>query len=216
MDESLKQRAAEVEAANAQRRAVEDQVRALHQRGEYERAAIEVLQFYRDQLIGWLIVRTDCVQRASDVYSEFLLRFWTQWRGFRWESSFRTWAFTILRRACWDARREARDLTSLPSELSQLFAVSEERLSTYKLSEVERNMRLLSEEILDEEERDILTLRVGQAMSWSEVALVLADGDQLDSDALQRRAASLRQRFKRIKTNLRQVAEERGMVRGLP
>lgn len=198
--------------ADRRRQVAEIEIRNLHQQGEYGHSAVRALELYQDEFTGWLVRRLLCRQRAADVYSDFMVDVWIHWPAFRWECSFRTWAYRILRNKCIDVLRK-KDPHVFPSHLSQLEAVAVNRISTYKVPEVEQNYQLLSKEILNEEQRDILTLRVGQAMTWEEIARIISDDLNSDKEQIQRQAARLRQQFKRIKVILRQEAESRSMVR---
>jgi RNA polymerase sigma-70 factor (ECF subfamily) len=54
---------------------------------------------------------------------------------------------------------------------------------------------------------------VDQRLSWEEVARVMSEGEEALTDAaLKRKAAALRQQFQRIKTHLRSLAQEEGLI----
>jgi RNA polymerase sigma-70 factor (ECF subfamily) len=68
-------------------------------------------------------------------------------------------------------------------------------------------------ERLEPEERMLLMLRVDQRLSWEEVARVMAETEApLGNAELKKRAAALRQQFQRLKTRLRALAEEDGLI----
>ena len=59
----------------------------------------------------------------------------------------------------------------------------------------------------------LLMLRVDQRLAWEEVARVMAETDEpLSALELKKRAAALRQQFQRLKTRLRTLAEEDGLI----
>jgi hypothetical protein len=59
----------------------------------------------------------------------------------------------------------------------------------------------------------LLVLRVDRAMSWKDVARVLAEIDDDDSDeAVSRRAARLRKRWQSLKESIRERAIAAGLV----
>jgi RNA polymerase sigma-70 factor (ECF subfamily) len=61
-------------------------------------------------------------------------------------------------------------------------------------------------ETLTPEEQTLLHLRIDQALSWDEIALVFGkDGSSVE-------AATLRKRFERLKERLAALARERGLV----
>jgi len=58
---------------------------------------------------------------------------------------------------------------------------------------------------LDEDDQVILVLRVDRSMGWRDIARVIAEGDT-DAD-VDRVAATLRKRFERIKTRIRELTQ---------
>ena len=82
----------------------------------------------------------------------------------------------------------------------------------WQRTSVKERFRALRES-LDPQERMLLLLRVDQRLSWEEVARVMSEGEETLSDAsLKRKAAALRQQFQRIKTHLRSLAQEEGLI----
>jgi hypothetical protein len=58
---------------------------------------------------------------------------------------------------------------------------------------------------LDDDDQVILVLRVDRSMGWRDIARVIAEGDD-DAD-VDRVAATLRKRFERIKTRIRELTQ---------
>jgi RNA polymerase sigma-70 factor, ECF subfamily len=70
-------------------------------------------------------------------------------------------------------------------------------------------------EMLDAEDRMLLTLRVDRQMHWQDVARVMSGPEvHLTPAALQKKASALRQQFQRVKGRLRYLAEQRGILIG--
>ena len=66
---------------------------------------------------------------------------------------------------------------------------------------------------LDETDRLLLVLRVDRAMSWNDVARVMADdGDDESDEAVARAAARLRKRFQTVKESIRERAVAAGLI----
>ena len=61
---------------------------------------------------------------------------------------------------------------------------------------------------LPEEEQTLLVLRVDRNLAWRDIACVLL-GEAADADEIQRKAATLRKQFERVKERLRELAAER-------
>jgi len=64
---------------------------------------------------------------------------------------------------------------------------------------------------LDPEDRELLILRVNRELSWVEVARVF-EGIEADEAAIQRRSATLRKRYERVKVKLRELARGEGLL----
>ena len=67
--------------------------------------------------------------------------------------------------------------------------------------------------MLDDNDRTLLILRVDRAMSWNDVARVmLEEGEDDSDDAVGRAAARLRKRFQSVKETIRARAVETGLI----
>jgi len=69
-------------------------------------------------------------------------------------------------------------------------------------------------ERLPDDDQTVLILRVDRSLSWRELVLVMNDAEtaQLSEAELQKSEQRLRQRFKRIKDRLRELAKEDGLL----
>lgn len=195
--------------------------RAIHERfdaGDLHGAATAGLRGYGPEIFGVLVSLHRDEAQAAEVFSEFTERLWRGLPRFAWESSFRTWAFTIARNASKNhgeaTRVRARALSPLPSG-SALSAIAEQiRTETlpYLRTEVKDGFARLRQ-ALPEDDRLLLVLRVDKGMSWNEVARVL-QGEEGPGDAAaeKREAARLRQRFATLKQELLERAREAGLA----
>lgn len=77
-------------------------------------------------------------------------------------------------------------------------------------SEVKDRVRALRDR-LDEDERQLLELRIDRDLAWGEIAEVLAD-DELDDDERDRASARIRQQFQKLKVKLRELAVAEGLI----
>ena len=153
---------------------------------------------------------------AGEVFSMFSEDMWKGFAKFRWESSFRTWAYTLARHALHrfhrdPTRKRERVAFSQAPEVQQL--VDQVRTTTlvYLRTDVKDSVARLRER-LDPEDQTLLILRIDRKMSWRDIAVVMHDDDHPDAAEVKRHAAALRKRFERLKNNLRELAREEGIV----
>ena len=188
--------------------ALEASLQGLLDAGRFSEAATAAIRGYGPQILGYLgsVLRDDGL--ADEAFSRFAEDLWKGIAGFRRESSFRTWAY----RVAWNA---ARDLQT------EAFRRRGRRLETAEISKVVQEVRSSSAAFLKEDARDkleklrrtlspedqtLLILRVNRELSWKEVAQVLSTAEvPVDEPAL-------RKRFERVKTRLRKLAEEQGVL----
>ena len=131
------------------------------------------------------------------------------WRGlprFRWESSIRTWLYTLARHAAHafrrDPHRRRRVGMSEHPEIAEIEAHVRTTTVTYLRSEVKDRVTRLRES-LDPDEQMLLILRIDRQMAWTDIARILG-GETLEAES--RQAATLRKRFERLKERLRSLA----------
>jgi RNA polymerase sigma-70 factor, ECF subfamily len=191
---------------------VESEVRRLCEAGSLHAAATIAIQGLGPELLGFLIAITGDRAEAGDVFADVCVRLWKSLTTFRWESSLRTWAYVLARRACHTSRqaRAAWGARHVPlSQVSEIDAMIV-RVRTTTLAnlrgEKTRAQRLRAR--LAPDEQILLTLRVDRELEWRDIARVLADGEAQDAAELARAAAGLRKRFERLKEKLRRLAAE--------
>ncbi|HEY8041881.1 MAG TPA: sigma-70 family RNA polymerase sigma factor [Polyangiaceae bacterium] len=201
---------------------LERDVRALSDGGDQAGAATLALKGYGPEIFGFLIAVHGNEADASDIFSELAEALWRGLPGFAWESTLRTWAYSvarnIMRRRRRDAgRRQRRGPRAGDSALEGIAqAVRTETLS-YLRTEKKTRLQALRD-ALPEEDRMLLVLRLDRQLSWNELARVLAEGAEGDGDAsmddaaLARESARLRKRFQLVKDRLRDLAKKEGLI----
>ena len=175
-------------------------------------AVTAAIEGYGPELLGFLVVVVGDPTEGGDVFADTCVRMWKSLPGFRWESSLRTWAYVLARRACHAHRKERAKQRERHVRLSEVPEIDEMilRIRTTTAARVARQEgtsraeRLRSQ--LDLDEQMLLTLRVDRELEWRAVARIMSDEKALDDAALVREAASLRKRFERIKEKLKQLA----------
>jgi RNA polymerase sigma-70 factor (ECF subfamily) len=199
--------------AVAAREQVEAQLHAHCLQGEYSQAVELAMRAYGPEirrLMASVLHHPELAKDAFSLFSENLLK---GLPGFRWESSFRTWAYRLARNACY---HQLHTPASREQPVSEPAANEAQRQRTdtqpWRRTVVKERFRALREQ-LEPHERMLLMLRVDQRLPWTEIARVMAEPDEsVTRDALNRRATALRQQFQRVKARLRSLAIEQGVV----
>jgi len=145
------------------------------------------------------------------------LDMWNGIRDFRFECSFRTWAYSLARHAYArfgrrDPRRRELALSQIPS-LAHLEARVRTSTRPYLRSDLKDRVTRLREQLAPEEQM-LLVLRIDRDLSWVEVAQIMAEshGAGLAGAELDKVAAACRKRFERTTTKLRRLAEQQGLL----
>lgn len=183
-------------------------VRALLQRGDLEAAATLAIRSLGPEILGYLTALLHEASEASDVFSQFAEDLWRGLTGFRWESSLRTWAYRLARHAALRHKRDPFRRRGERFETTQASIVAGSVVASTVIRHEWRAQQLQRLRAkLAEDEQTLLILRVDRALSWGEVAEVLAgeEGERPDE-------AALRKRFERLKDKLARAAKEEGLI----
>lgn len=205
---------AELRSARARAEgALEEEVRAAWERGAFDEAATIALQRMGPELLRFLVHAHRDEDLASDVFSSLAEDIWRGLPGFRWDCTFRTWAYCLARRAS-SRHRRRRAGEELVVPLGDLGALSEivMEVRTRTISAIRTERRTALDQLRDEldvAERMLLSLRIDREMSWNEIAAVLAE-EQGSPDVAE--VARLRKRFQLLKDRLKKRGRELGLV----
>ena len=186
------------------------ELRVMIADGEIERATELAIRTYGPELVGWLrsIISSDA--DAQDAFSRMSEELWRSLRRFDGRCSIRTWCYMLARHAAAHVRSRpvhAREVlvSSVPSVLGAVTHVwNTTKVGAAQADDVYAKIRAE----LDDEEQALLVLRVDKNLSWREIAQVLC-GEEAPDDDVQRKAATLRKQFERVKERLRELAAER-------
>jgi len=194
------------------RRALELEIRKRVDAGDLGGAMTAAIQGYGPELFSFLGALTRDHDHASDVFGALCERLWKHLPGFRWESTFRVWAYTIARNEFLRATRTtARQRKQVP--ISQIQSVQEavehvrSRTAPHLRTEVKDTFARLRAS-LEPDDHMLIGLRVDRKMAWNDIARVLGS----DPAAVDRDAAALRKRFERLKKRLRDAARDGGEI----
>jgi RNA polymerase sigma-70 factor (ECF subfamily) len=193
-----------------EKEAVEQDIRELLERGDLKGAAAKALRSYGPQILAYVRAVLRDEDAACEGFSRFGEGLCKGIGKFRGESSVLTWSYGLA----WGAirrikrepfRRKARRLQT--SEASRLGAEVRNSTVPYRKTDVKDAVARLRES-LGPDEQTLLILRVDRDLSWKDVVQVFAaEGEPVDE-------AALRKRFERIKTKLRKLATEEGLLGG--
>lgn len=181
-------------------------VRAQLSAGDPRGAATDAMRSLGPKIFGYLraVLRDDA--DAGDAFSLFGENLWRGIETFRFESSFRTWAYRIAWNAALAVRDEAWKRHGRRLETGEASRLAEEIRTTAARMERHRTALDSLREELSPEEQTLLHLRIDQQLSWDDIAQVFGGtGSPVES-------ATLRKRFERLKDRLATLAKERGLM----
>jgi RNA polymerase sigma-70 factor, ECF subfamily len=193
---------------------VETEIRALCQAGEIDQALTAALEAYGDEVYSFLLARMRDEDRAGDVFSQACEDLWKSLPAFSWRCSLRTWFYRLARSAVSRHSRSPANQAERRVELSQVSELADRvrsRTRAHLRTDVKDEIRKIRDELAPEDQ-ELLVLRVDRALGWLEIAHVVADETPLDDEELARASARLRQRFQKLKAQLRELAIARGLL----
>ncbi len=201
------------------REQLEKQVRESCDRGDFDEATRLFIKGLGPEIIGFLDARLHSLSDAEEVFSLFAEDLWCGLPKFEWRSTVRVWAYSLAINAAngylsAPHRRRDRNLTLTRVERLQK-AVHQVRTTTvaYLRTQTKTRMQELRE-MLPQEDQTMLILRIDRGFSWRDLALAMSseDDEQNSEEAVNKRAATLRKRFERVKDKLRELAVKDGLI----
>jgi len=133
-----------------------------------ERAATEIVERHA-QALARFAVSSGERSEVDELVQDTFVRAFHSLDGFRGESSFRTWLFTIERRLLLDRRRaekRRRDRTEIQEDDA---ATAYDALDSVVADETQQRLRAAMER-LSPTQREVFSLRVGEGLSYKEIA----------------------------------------------
>ena len=200
------------------REEVEDQALAQIRGADFAGAATTIVRGYGAEIYGFLLGRTRDETAATDAFSMFTEDLWRGLPGFEGRASVRVWAYTLARHAA--IRQQAaphrrRDRNVPLTEIDALSKLADRvrtETSPYLRTELKTKLAELRARLSDDE-RTLLILRVDRGLEWVDVARVFFPERAGNADdELRSEAARLRKRFQQIKTRIRRMAKEAGLI----
>ncbi|MCH9687524.1 MAG: sigma-70 family RNA polymerase sigma factor [Deltaproteobacteria bacterium] len=184
---------------------LEHEIRTLAQHQRWAEAVSCALRGYGAEILGFLHAVVVDPTEADDIFSALCEKIWRGLPGFRFESTFRTWLYTVARNLAHDRGRARRWRNRWLAEAagSGIFEVAARVRSTTAVhlrSGTKTHLRKILD-MLPPEDRVLFVLRLDREMSWNEIASVLTDDSDDEVDVV-REASRLRKRFERVKAKV--------------
>lgn len=170
--------------------------------GDFAAAATEALEGYGRPILLYLRAVLQNEDAADEVFGQFAENLWKGIRGFRRESSFRTWAYRLAWNAAQNFQKDVyrnRSRRLRTPEVSKIVDRVRSATPYYLKSEAKERLAHLTER-LEPEDRALLVLRLRKGLSWTEVA------EAMSSEKETLTPAAVRMRFGRLKQRLREMA----------
>jgi len=196
--------------------AIESSIRDAHAMGDFDRALTVLVEGYGRELLSFLCARAQSDDLGGELFAATCEKLWRGIAGFSWRSSARGWAYAVAKNVLTDHFRSPHERPERKQSLSQLGEASAvvERVRTetarYRKTETKNRMQKLREQ-LPGDDQTLLILRVDRQLPWAELAQIMAERP-LDDAELKRESARLRQRFQAVKTKLRALAKDAGLL----
>lgn len=194
---------------------IEAKVAGLRADGRLKEIASLVIESYGTEVLNFLEMMLRDHTDSSDAFAQACEDLWKGLPRFEGRASMKTWFFTLARHAGLRLRRSSRRRSAPLSEISNIAERVRSRTRPYLNTEVKLGFAAIRDS-LDDSDRMLLVLRVDRAMSWNDVARVMANEGDGDSDEdISRAAARLRKRFQSVKQNIRDRAISTGLIASL-
>lgn len=192
---------------------VEAEIVRLRAAGRLKEVATLAIESYGAEILSFIEVMLRNHADASDAFAQACEDLWKGLRSFEGRSSMKTWFYTLARHAASRLRRASRagQLVAI-SEITDVADRVRSRTRPHLRTEVKTGFAEIRA-MLEDGDRMLLVLRVDRAMSWNDVARVMLEEGEDDSDvAVGRAAARMRKRFQSVKETIRARAVATGLI----
>jgi RNA polymerase sigma-70 factor, ECF subfamily len=196
---------------------VEQRIRTAWEAKDFEGAATLAIEAHADDIQSFLAARLRSPSDGQEVFSMFAEDLWIGLPRFEWRCSMRTWVYTLARNAANryaiapHHRRERKLSPSDASQLSGLIDRARTATQIHQRTDIKDRFRALRER-LGPDEQMLLILRIDRDMAWRDIAMAMAGDTNLDDETISRESARLRKLFERVKTELKRMAQDEGLL----
>ncbi len=191
-----------------------DEKKCIQKAAKGDASAFEELVLrYQGQIYKLCLRMTGNPDDAADMTQEAFLKVWKSLDSFQFDAAFSTWLYRLASNCCLDyLRSQKRRLTvSLTVENDddgeQMLDVPDTEPTPEEavISKEEKEQFMLAMSQLDEEQRQILTLRVVNDLSYTDIA-----------EILEIKEGTVKSRLSRARDNLRKKLLEIGNKKPIP
>lgn len=191
--------------------ALESAIRIDCESGNFRSAAEVAIRGYGPEILGYLVGMLPKREAdGHDLFQQWCLVVVEKLAGFRWQSSFRTWAYAVAQNLLRAFVRSGPNRASRRHDLddphlSALVDQVRTRTAPYLRTDVKDRLRALRAE-LNPEDQALLILRIDRGLAWADIATILAE----EGKPVQ--VPTLRKRMSRIRTRLHELAVAAGLL----
>jgi RNA polymerase sigma-70 factor (ECF subfamily) len=189
----------------------EERIADLRERGDLHAAAGLAVEAFGPEVLGFLVTVLRNESDANEVFSQACEDLWRHMGRFDGRCTMRAWLYKLARSASSRFRRAPHRRRVVPlSGVAEVVArVRSETLPHLRTSVKDRFAMI--RDSLEEDDRALLILRIDRQLSWRDIARSFSLNDESD-ESLHRLEARLRQRFQRVKEEVRKRAHEAGLL----
>jgi RNA polymerase sigma-70 factor (ECF subfamily) len=138
-------------------------------RGGDDRAATELVQRHAQALARFAVSSGARNDEVDELVQDTFVRAFNSLEGFRGESSFRTWLFTIQRRLLVDRKRAEKRRRDRDEVQEEDAATEYDALDAVVADETQRRLQRVIAK-LSPTQKEVFTLRVSEGLSYKEIA----------------------------------------------
>ncbi len=184
-----------------------DELKCIKKAAKGDASAFEMLVVqYQGQVYNLCLRMTGNPDDAADLTQEAFLKVWKHLESFHFDSTFSTWLYRLASNCCLDFLRsqKRRPTVSLTvendDEEEQVLDVADTAPTPeeHAIASEEKEQLRLAMSQLDDEQRQILTLRVVNDLSYTEIADILSVKEGTVKSRLSRARESLRKKLLEI------------------
>lgn len=200
--------------------AAEQAIREACAAEDYGAATTCAFEAYGPEILSFLIGRLRNEGDGEEAFSIFAEDLWKAIPVFAFRCSVRGYLYTLARNAAHrfaaaPHRRAQRNLpVSADASVSALIHRSRSETQAHLRTETKDKVRALRDRLSDDDQL-LLVLYVDRALSWRDIAMIVHEqGLELQGEPLERESARLRKRFERVKSELKELAKQEGLIEG--
>jgi DNA-directed RNA polymerase specialized sigma24 family protein len=208
-DEHRSRQPGESAAVIQAREGAEKTVRTLVDGGDVLRAVAEAIRLYGAEIFGFLVGVLGDNKASRDVYATIHDRVLQDLPAFSWRCSLRTWTYAIARAEL--ARHRLR-VAPAPARPSQALASVPDPTTTISFRPTNMRSKIATlRACLQEEDRELLILRIDRRLDWQELA-VTSLGENASRFEIERESTRLCARFALVRDALAESARQQRLL----